>query len=80
MRGRLGLRSARIRGPFGEVGPLYVDLLPPSSLVTFDKRYKSAFSKLASSMGKEELRQRRAQMPTPKAIDCRKYFGAPLEL
>ncbi|XP_054994270.1 DENN domain-containing protein 4B isoform X1 [Sorex araneus] len=45
----------------------------------FDKKYKSAFHKLASSMGKEELRQRRAQMPTPKAIDCRKCFGAPLE-
>ncbi|XP_036090796.1 DENN domain-containing protein 4B isoform X4 [Rousettus aegyptiacus] len=45
----------------------------------FDKKYKSAFNKLASSMGKEELRQRRAQMPTPKAINCRKYFGAPLE-
>lgn len=58
---------------------LCIDLLPPSSLVNFDKRYKSAFNKLASSMGKEELRHRRAQMPTPKAIDCRKYFGAPLE-
>lgn len=45
----------------------------------FDKKYKSAFNKLASSMGKEELRQRRAQMPTPKAIDCRKCFGALLE-
>lgn len=49
------------------------------SLVAFDKKYKSAFNKLASSMGKEELRQRRAQMPSPKAIDCRKCFGAPLE-
>ncbi|XP_030158070.1 DENN domain-containing protein 4B isoform X7 [Lynx canadensis] len=48
-------------------------------IVTFDKRYKSAFNKLASSMGKEELRQRRAQMPTAKAIDCRKCFGALLE-
>nr|XP_033714395.1 DENN domain-containing protein 4B isoform X5 [Tursiops truncatus] len=48
-------------------------------IVAFDKKYKSAFNKLASSTGKEELRQRRAQMPTPKAIDCRKYFGAPLE-
>ncbi|XP_045439329.1 DENN domain-containing protein 4B isoform X4 [Pipistrellus kuhlii] len=48
-------------------------------IVNFDKRYKSAFNKLASSMGKEELRQRRAQMPTPKAIDCRKHFGALLE-
>lgn len=45
----------------------------------FDKKYKAAFNKLANSMGKEELRQRRAQMPTPKAINCRKYFGAPLE-
>lgn len=50
-----------------------------STLVAFDKKYKSAFNKLASSMGKEELRLRRAQMPTPKAIDCRKCFGAPLE-
>lgn len=48
-------------------------------IVAFDKKYKSAFNKLASSMSKEELRQRRAQMPTPKAIDCRKCFGAPLE-
>lgn len=48
-------------------------------IVAFDKKYKSAFNKLAGSMGKEELRQRRAQMPTPKAIDCRKCFGAPLE-
>lgn len=58
---------------------LPIDLPSTSSLVNFDKRYKSAFNKLASSMGKEELRQRRAQMPTPKAIDCRKYFGALLE-
>ncbi|XP_030743718.2 DENN domain-containing protein 4B isoform X1 [Echinops telfairi] len=48
-------------------------------IVAFDKKYKSAFNKLASSMGKEELRQRRAQMPTLKATDCRKCFGAPLE-
>ncbi|XP_012668461.2 DENN domain-containing protein 4B [Otolemur garnettii] len=48
-------------------------------IVAFDKKYKSAFNKLASSMGKEELRQRRAQMPTPKAIDCRKCFGVPPE-
>uniref|UniRef100_A0A673TTD9 DENN domain containing 4B n=2 Tax=Suricata suricatta TaxID=37032 RepID=A0A673TTD9_SURSU len=48
-------------------------------IAAFDKKYKSAFNKLASSMGKEELRQRRAQMPTAKAIDCRKCFGALLE-
>ncbi|XP_078012245.1 DENN domain-containing protein 4B isoform X5 [Phascolarctos cinereus] len=48
-------------------------------IAAFDKKYKAAFNKLASSLGKEELRRRRAQMPTPKAIDCRKFFGAPLE-
>uniref|UniRef100_A0A4X2M7D0 DENN domain containing 4B n=1 Tax=Vombatus ursinus TaxID=29139 RepID=A0A4X2M7D0_VOMUR len=48
-------------------------------IAAFDKKYKAAFNKLASSLGKEELRRRRAQMPTLKAIDCRKCFGAPLE-
>lgn len=48
-------------------------------LVDFDKKYKSAFSKLASNVGKESLKQRRAQPPTSKAIDCRKSFGANLE-
>nr|XP_060613973.1 DENN domain-containing protein 4B [Anolis sagrei ordinatus]XP_060613974.1 DENN domain-containing protein 4B [Anolis sagrei ordinatus] len=48
-------------------------------LADFDKKYKSAFSKLAGSMGKESLKQRRAQPPTSKAIDCRKSFGANLE-
>lgn len=70
---------------FGDLGPGVgggnpCRLTPsPISVGVFDKKYKSAFNKLASSMGKEELRQRRAQMPTPKAINCRKYFGAPLE-
>uniref|UniRef100_A0A6I8PA50 DENN domain containing 4B n=1 Tax=Ornithorhynchus anatinus TaxID=9258 RepID=A0A6I8PA50_ORNAN len=41
----------------------------------FDKKYKSAFSKLAGSLGKEELQRQRAQMPSVKAIDCRKCFG-----
>ncbi|XP_070622879.1 DENN domain-containing protein 4B isoform X1 [Erythrolamprus reginae] len=48
-------------------------------IAEFDKKYKSAFSKLASSMGKEPLRQQRAQPLTTKAIDCRKSFGANLE-
>ncbi|KAJ6656944.1 hypothetical protein lerEdw1_002945 [Lerista edwardsae] len=48
-------------------------------LADFDKKYKSAFSKLAGSLGKESLRQRRAQPPTSKAIDCRKSFGTNLE-
>ncbi|XP_061461767.1 DENN domain-containing protein 4B isoform X2 [Rhineura floridana] len=48
-------------------------------IVDFDKKYKSAYSKLASSLGKESLKQRRAQPLTSKAIDCRKTFGANLE-
>lgn len=49
------------------------------SAAEFDKKYKSAFSKLAGSIGKESLKQRRAQPPTSKAIDCRKSFGTNLE-
>ncbi|XP_060111742.1 DENN domain-containing protein 4B [Heteronotia binoei] len=48
-------------------------------IVDFDKKYKSAYSKLASSLGKESLKQQRAQPLTSKAIDCRKSFGANLE-
>ncbi|XP_053133428.1 DENN domain-containing protein 4B isoform X2 [Hemicordylus capensis] len=48
-------------------------------IADFDKKYKSAYSKLAGSVGKESLKQRRAQPPTSKAIDCRKSFGANLE-
>ncbi|XP_063172688.1 DENN domain-containing protein 4B isoform X1 [Candoia aspera] len=48
-------------------------------IADFDKKYKSAFSKLAGSMGKEALKQQRAQPLTSKAIDCRKSFGANLE-
>lgn len=45
----------------------------------FDSRYKTACKKLGSSLGREELRKRRAQLPSPKALDCRKTFGATLE-
>ncbi|XP_054850992.1 DENN domain-containing protein 4B isoform X2 [Eublepharis macularius] len=48
-------------------------------IVDFDKKYKSAYNKLASSLGKESLKQHRAQPLTSKAIDCRKSFGANLE-
>ncbi|XP_053907115.1 DENN domain-containing protein 4B [Cuculus canorus] len=48
-------------------------------IAAFDKKYKSAYTKLAGSLGKEELRRRRAQPPSSKAIDCRKSFGATLE-
>nr|XP_025974179.1 DENN domain-containing protein 4B [Dromaius novaehollandiae] len=48
-------------------------------IAAFDKKYKSAYNKLAGSLGKEELRRQRAQPPSSKAIDCRKSFGATLE-
>ncbi|XP_009469681.1 PREDICTED: DENN domain-containing protein 4B [Nipponia nippon] len=36
-------------------------------IAAFDKKYKSAYNKLAGSLGKEELRRRRAQPPSSKA-------------
>ncbi|KAM6294163.1 DENN domain-containing protein 4B [Aegotheles albertisi] len=48
-------------------------------IAAFDKKYRSAYTKLAGSVGKEELRRRRAQPPSSKALDCRKSFGATLE-
>ncbi|XP_043391556.1 DENN domain-containing protein 4B isoform X6 [Chelonia mydas] len=49
------------------------------NIATFDKKYKAAYAKVASSLGKEELTRRRAQPPSSKAIDCRRSFGATLE-
>ncbi|KAM4663320.1 DENN domain-containing protein 4B isoform 2-T3 [Discoglossus pictus] len=48
-------------------------------IAAFDSKYKTACKKLGSSVGKEELRKRRAQLPSTKALDCRKTFGATLE-
>ncbi|XP_067395392.1 DENN domain-containing protein 4B [Emydura macquarii macquarii] len=48
-------------------------------IAAFDKKYKAAYSKLANSLGKEELRRQRVQPPSSKAIDCRRSFGATLE-
>ncbi|XP_073493462.1 DENN domain-containing protein 4B [Phyllobates terribilis] len=48
-------------------------------VAAFDSRYKMACKKLGNSLGKEELRRRRAQLPSAKALDCRKTFGATLE-
>ena len=77
-------------GPWGSGGDIlcvgggglwggYEQHCPPLPTAAFDKKYRSAFSKLAGSLGKEELRRRRAQPPSSKAIDCRKSFGALLE-
>uniref|UniRef100_A0A8C5QSU3 DENN domain containing 4B n=1 Tax=Leptobrachium leishanense TaxID=445787 RepID=A0A8C5QSU3_9ANUR len=48
-------------------------------IAAFDNKYKTAFRKLGSSLGKEELRKKQAQLPSAKALECRKTFGATLE-
>ncbi|XP_061144234.1 DENN domain-containing protein 4B-like isoform X4 [Syngnathus typhle] len=45
----------------------------------FDKKYKVAYVRLSGQLGKEELRQRRAQPPSAKALDCRRSFQTPLQ-
>lgn len=49
------------------------------SAAAFDKKYKAACTRLSSTLGREELRKKRAQPPSPKAIDCRRSFHPPLE-
>uniref|UniRef100_A0A671N2B4 DENN domain-containing protein 4B-like n=1 Tax=Sinocyclocheilus anshuiensis TaxID=1608454 RepID=A0A671N2B4_9TELE len=48
-------------------------------VTSFDKRYKAAYLRLSSSLGREELRRKRVQPPSPKAVDCRRCFLLPLE-
>ncbi|XP_068425488.1 DENN domain-containing protein 4B isoform X2 [Clinocottus analis] len=48
-------------------------------VAAFDKKYKAAYSKLSGTLGREELRRKRAQPPGPKAVDCRRSFHPPLE-
>ncbi|XP_077384392.1 DENN domain-containing protein 4B [Festucalex cinctus] len=45
----------------------------------FDKKYKTAYSRLSGIMGKEELRDKRAQPPSAKALDCRRSLQPPLQ-
>nr|XP_055067631.1 DENN domain-containing protein 4B-like isoform X1 [Misgurnus anguillicaudatus] len=45
----------------------------------FDKRYKAAYVRLSGSLGRDELRRKRVQPPSPKAVDCRRCFLLPLE-
>ncbi|XP_075934593.1 DENN domain-containing protein 4B isoform X1 [Anarhichas minor] len=49
------------------------------NVAAFDKKYKAAYSRLSGSLGREELRRKRAQPPGPKAVDCRRCFHPPLE-
>ncbi|KAF7226427.1 DENN domain-containing protein 4B isoform X1 [Nothobranchius furzeri] len=48
-------------------------------VVAFDKKYKAAYTRLCSSLSRDELHRKRAQPPSPKAIDCRRSFHPPLE-
>ncbi|XP_055083899.1 DENN domain-containing protein 4B-like [Periophthalmus magnuspinnatus] len=48
-------------------------------VAAFDKKYKVAYSKLSGTLSREELRKKRVQPPTPKALDCRRSFHPPLE-
>lgn len=48
-------------------------------VAAFDKKYKSAYSRLSGTLGREELRKNRVQPPSPKAVDCRRSFHSPLE-
>uniref|UniRef100_A0AAY4E1H9 DENN/MADD domain containing 4B n=1 Tax=Denticeps clupeoides TaxID=299321 RepID=A0AAY4E1H9_9TELE len=57
------------------MGKDHVDLITSA----FDKKYKAAYSRLSSSLGRDELQKKRAQPPSPKAVDCRRCFLLPLE-
>ncbi|XP_032415399.1 DENN domain-containing protein 4B [Xiphophorus hellerii] len=48
-------------------------------VAAFDKKYKTAFLRLSSSLGRDQLRRKRAQPPSTKAVDCRRSFHPPLE-
>uniref|UniRef100_A0AAR2KU46 DENN/MADD domain containing 4B n=1 Tax=Pygocentrus nattereri TaxID=42514 RepID=A0AAR2KU46_PYGNA len=48
-------------------------------VAAFDKKYKTAYARLSGALGREELRRKRAQPPSPKAVDCRRCFLLPLE-
>ncbi|XP_037532427.1 DENN domain-containing protein 4B [Nematolebias whitei] len=48
-------------------------------VAAFDKKFRAAHARLSSSLGREELRRKRAEPPSSKAIDCRRSFHPPLE-
>uniref|UniRef100_A0AAV2MGF5 Uncharacterized protein n=1 Tax=Knipowitschia caucasica TaxID=637954 RepID=A0AAV2MGF5_KNICA len=48
-------------------------------VAAFDKKYKSAFSRLTGTLSLEEIQKNRVQAPTTKALDCRRSFHPPLE-
>ncbi|XP_069041553.1 DENN domain-containing protein 4B [Lepisosteus oculatus] len=67
------------RGLYREFLFLTLAAMGKDHVAAFDKKYKAAYSRLSGSLGREELRRKRAQPPSPKAVDCRKSFLIPLE-
>ncbi|XP_026083696.1 DENN domain-containing protein 4B-like [Carassius auratus] len=67
------------RSLYREMLFLTVAAMGKDHVASFDKRYKAAYVRLSSSLGREELRRKRVQPPSPKAVDCRRCFLLPLE-
>ncbi|KAM4600741.1 DENN domain-containing protein 4B isoform 2-T2 [Polymixia lowei] len=67
------------RSLYREILFLTLAAMGKDHVAAFDKKFKAAYSRLSGSLGREELRRRRAQPPSPKAVDCRRSFHPPLE-
>ncbi|XP_075995012.1 DENN domain-containing protein 4B-like [Genypterus blacodes] len=72
--------SARTqRSLYREILFLTLAAMGKDHVAAFDKKFKLAYTRLSSSLGREELRKNRAQPPSQKAVDCRRSFHPPLE-
>ncbi|KAM6910015.1 DENN domain-containing protein 4B [Xenentodon cancila] len=72
--------SARIqRSLYREFLFLTLAAMGKDHVAAFDKKYKAACSQLGSTLGRDELRKKRVQLPNAKAVDCRRSFHPPLE-
>ncbi|XP_053743067.1 DENN domain-containing protein 4B-like isoform X1 [Synchiropus splendidus] len=67
------------RSLYREILFLTLAAMGKDHVAAFDKKYKAAYSRLSSSLSRDELRRKRVQPPSPKAIDCRRSFHPPLE-
>ncbi|XP_063054729.1 DENN domain-containing protein 4B-like isoform X2 [Engraulis encrasicolus] len=67
------------RSLYREILFLTLAAMGKDHVAAFDKKYKTAYSRLSGSMGRDEMRRKRAQPPSPKAVDCRRCFLLPLE-
>lgn len=67
------------RSLYREMLFLTVAAMGKDHVAAFDKKYKAAYLRLASSVGRDVLRRKRAQPPGTKAVDCRRSFHPPLE-